>query len=172
VTRTFPVNGKFSTLQAELYDRVLTAQAAAIDACRPGASFNAPHDAALAVLVDGLLELGIMKGEREAILEDGSYRAFCPHKTSHWLGLDVHDVGDYRIDAAWRELEPGMVLTVEPGIYVPDLPQDPLLAAVAPRWRGLGIRIEDDVLITAHGPELLTDAPKTREDIERSMAAR
>jgi Xaa-Pro aminopeptidase len=172
VTRTFPVNGKFSTLQAELYDRVLTAQAAAIDACRPGASFNAPHDAALAVLVDGLLELGIMKGEREAILEDGSYRAFCPHKTSHWLGLDVHDVGDYRLDAAWRELEPGMVLTVEPGIYVPDLPQDPLLDAVAPRWRGLGIRIEDDVLITAHGPELLTDAPKTREDIERSMAAR
>lgn len=170
VTRTFPVGGTFSADQAALYEIVLAAQAAAIGACRPGESFNAPHEAALAVMVDGMLELGILAGERDGIIAEEQYRAVCPHKTSHWLGLDVHDVGDYRLDGDWRSLEPGMVLTVEPGIYIPDLPEDAVLGRVPARWRGLGIRIEDDVLITDDRPELLTDAPKSRSEIERAMA--
>ena len=118
--------------------------------------------------LEGLVGFGILEGEVDDIIEAEAYRAFCPHKTSHWLGLDVHDVGDYRLDGHWRDLEPGMVMTIEPGIYIPD---DEQSAGVEERWRGLGVRIEDDVLITADGHEVLTNAPKERAEIEACMAA-
>ena len=164
VTRTFPVNGRFTSRQRETYETVLAAQQAAIDACQVGAPFDAPHQAAVAVLSRGLLAMGLLEGAIEEILEQQRYLPFYPHKTSHWLGLDVHDVGDYRVDGSWRVFEPGMVLTVEPGLYFgPEAP--------AP-WRGMGIRIEDDVLITSDGPEVLTAAaPKTVDAIESLMAA-
>lgn len=167
ITRTFPANGKFSTAQAQIYDIVLAANIAAINACRPGASFNAPHDAALDVMVDGLVQLGFLSGDRQTLIDSEAYRVFCPHKTSHWLGLDVHDVGDYRIGGEWRELQPGMVLTIEPGIYIP---RSELTSHVPEVFRGLGIRIEDDILITADGNEVLTaEVPKSRDAIEALM---
>lgn len=170
VTRTFPVDGTFTSVQREIYDVVLRANLAAIDECRPGRPFNAPHEAAVRIMVCGLLSLGLMEGDAQRIIEEETYRAYCPHKTSHWLGIDVHDVGDYRIDDDWRDLEPGMVLTVEPGIYIPD---DVSTAHLRAAYRGVGVRIEDDVLVTKAGPEVLTDqAPKTPADIERLMAAR
>jgi len=169
VTRTFPVNGKFSEPQAALYDLVLRAQLAAIDACRAGNAFNIPHETAVGIMVDGLIEFGILEGERADVIEGERYKTFCPHKTSHWLGLDVHDVGDYRLDGHWRDLREGMVLTIEPGIYIPN---DEERAGIPERWRGLGVRIEDDVLITADGPEVLSKAPKQRSEIESCMAER
>ncbi len=168
VTRTFPVSGRFSRSQRLLYEIVLEANRVAIDTCRPGAAFMDPHDAAVAVMVDGLRELGLLEGDAAEIIESGAYRTFCPHNTSHWLGSDVHDVGDYRVDGAWRALEPGMVLTIEPGIYVPRHESTEHLPA---RFRGVGIRIEDDVLITRRGAEVLTaGAPKTVADVEAVMA--
>lgn len=164
VTRTFPVNGKFSATQRRLYEIVLQAQLAAIDAARPGAPFDAPHRTAIGVMVEGLIDIGVLDGERDELIESEAYRDYCMHKTSHWLGLDVHDVGDYKIGDAWRALEPGMVMTVEPGVYLPN-------DNTVPRgFRGLGIRIEDDVLITKSGNEVLTAAaPKTIDDIEATM---
>ena len=168
LTRTFPSNGKFSQAQKAIYDIVLAANLAAIDQCRPGNHFNAPHEAALRVMVEGLVALDLMFGEVQDILADESYKDFCPHKTSHWLGIDVHDVGDYRIDEQWRELQPGMMLTIEPGIY---LPMNDSTAHMAKKYRGIGVRIEDDVLITKSDPEVLTDAaPKQTQEIEAMMS--
>tara|TARA_A100001037_G_scaffold42772_2_gene33774 strand:+ start:9833 stop:11116 length:1284 start_codon:yes stop_codon:yes gene_type:complete len=167
VTRTFPVSGRFSKSQQALYEIVLEANRAGIDSCRPGATFSDPHVAAVSVMVQGLLDLKLLQGELTEILETDAYREFCPHNSSHWLGSDVHDVGDYRVDGAWRELEPGMVLTVEPGIYIRD---DASTGALAPRWRGIGIRVEDDVAITSEGHEVLSHAAKDVSDIQQLMA--
>ena len=166
LTRTFPVAGRFTDAQRELYEIVLHAQQQAIAACVAGASFNRPHEVALRAMIEGLTALGWLAGGPDEILEAESYLEFCPHRSSHWLGLDVHDVGDCRIDGEWRTLREGMVLTVEPGLYVP-----PALERVDARWRGIGIRIEDDVLIGADGPVVLTAAaPKEVADIEAVMA--
>jgi Xaa-Pro aminopeptidase len=168
ITRTFPVNGRFSHEQRALYDIVLAAQTAAIDEVRPGRSFDAYHEAAVRTIARGLIKLGLLEGSLEKNLREHAYRKFYMHKTGHWLGLDVHDVGDYRIDGEFRQLEPGMVVTVEPGIYVaPDLKKVPA------RWRGIGIRIEDDVVVTRGDPEILTnDVPRDPDAIEALMAAR
>ncbi len=169
VTRTFPVSGKYSAAQRAIYEIVLAANLAAIAECRPGRHFNAPHEAALKTMVQGLIDLKLLEGEVEAIIAAEGYRDFCPHKTSHWLGIDVHDVGDYRIDSSWRELEAGMVLTIEPGIYIPRNETTEHLPA---KFRGIGVRIEDDVLITRSGCEVLTAAvPKTIDEVEALMAA-
>lgn len=168
ITRTFPANGRFTEPQKVIYELVLAANRAAIEVCRPGAHFNDPHLAAVTVMVDGLLQLGIFDGDREEIIATESYRQFIPHKTSHWLGLDVHDVGDYRFEESWRELEPGMVLTIEPGIYIPRIDAN---AHVPPDYLGMGIRVEDDVLITKSGCEVLShDVPKSVAEIEALMA--
>jgi Xaa-Pro aminopeptidase len=162
ISRTFPVGGRWSREQRALYDVVLTAQLAAIDEVRPGRPFNAAHVAAVQVIAEGLCALGLLQEDADTAIATGSYRRFFPAKTGHWLGMDVHDVGDYRIDGEPRELEPGMVVTVEPGIYVP--PDD---RNVAERWRGIGIRIEDDVAVTRHGNDVLTAAvPKEPAAIE------
>ena len=165
ITRTFPVGGRFSKPQKQLYEIVLAAQLAAIDKVRPGNHWNEAHEAAIEVLVQGLVDLGILKGKVRALINTEKYLAYCPHRTGHWLGLDVHDVGDYKIDGEWRVLEPGMVLTVEPGLYIPSGDK-----TVARRWRGIGIRIEDDVLVTKSGPKVLTSAvPKEIDQIEALM---
>jgi len=168
VTRTFPVNGTFSTVQRALYDIVLAANEAAIEACRPGALFTHPHQVALEIMIDGLLSLGLLEGDLDEVLETETYRNFCPHGSSHWLGLDVHDVGDQRVDGEPRPLEPGMALTIEPGIYIPD---NEVMAGLPAKYRGIGIRVEDDVLITRDGHEVLTSAaPKSVQAIEATMA--
>ncbi|MDZ7668475.1 MAG: Xaa-Pro aminopeptidase [Gammaproteobacteria bacterium] len=169
VTRTFPVNGRFNRHQQALYEVVLEANRTAIAACRPGVPFTAPHEAAVRIMVEGLVGLKLLRGDVDEIIESGGHRRLCPHNTSHWLGSDVHDVGDYRVGGVPRQLEPGMVLTIEPGIYLPPDAEP----ALPPRWRGTGVRIEDDVLITSSGHELLTgDAPKTVADIHRHMKRR
>jgi Xaa-Pro aminopeptidase len=166
ITRTFPINGRFSATQKALYDIVLAAQLAAIDAVKPGATFNEPHEAAVRVISTGLKDLKLLKGSVDGLIEKGAYQKFFVHRTSHWLGLDVHDVGEYRLGDAWRVLEAGMVLTVEPGIYVP------AEKSIPKKWQGIGIRIEDDVLVTRAGHEVLTDdAPKHPEAIEDLMAS-
>ncbi|WP_213949358.1 aminopeptidase P N-terminal domain-containing protein [Luteibacter sp. dw_328] len=163
ITRTFPVGGRFTPAQRALYDIVHEAQLAAIDAVRPGLSFGAAHDAAVRVIAEGLCAVGILKGGADRAIAEGSYKTYFPSKTGHWLGLDVHDVGDYRIDGEPRVLEEGMVVTVEPGIYVP--PND---KAVDERWRGIGIRIEDDVAVTKGAPDVLTAmVPKSPGALER-----
>ncbi len=168
ITRTLPVNGRYNPAQRAVYELVLHAQQAAIDAVRPGASWIAPHEAAVEVLTEGLLQLGLLKGSLRECLKEQRYRRFYMHKTGHWLGLDVHDVGDYRIDGHYRQLEPGMVLTVEPGLYFP-----PGTRGVPARWQGIGIRIEDDVLVTADGADVLSaGVPKSIDEIEAAMAAR
>jgi Xaa-Pro aminopeptidase len=167
VTRSFPVGGRFSTAQRELYEVVLAANSAATAAAQPGNHWNDPHDAAVAAVTRGLKELGILSGRLPSLLKTQAYRPFFMHKTGHWLGIDVHDVGDYKVGDQWRLLEPGMVATIEPGIYVA-----PAARKVARRWRGIGIRIEDDVLITRRGPDVLTkELPRTVDEIELSMAA-
>ncbi|HEX5122315.1 MAG TPA: M24B family metallopeptidase, partial [Rhodanobacteraceae bacterium] len=167
ITRTFPVNGKFSPEQRALYDIVLAAQTAAIAEVRPGRSFDAYHEAAVRTITRGLIKLGLLEGSLEKNLREHAYRKFYMHKTGHWLGLDVHDVGDYRIDGEFRQLEAGMVVTVEPGIYV-----SPELRKVPARWRGIGIRIEDDVVVTRGEPEILTtDVPRDPDAIEALMAS-
>lgn len=153
VTRTFPVNGRFSKPQRELYDVVLAAQKAAIKKVKPGNHWNDPHHAAVRVLTKGLIELGLLKGTLAKLIKTEAYSKFYMHRTGHWLGMDVHDVGDYKIDGHWRLLEPGMVMTVEPGLYIA-----PDAKSVAKRWKGIGIRIEDDVLVTKDGHEVLTCA--------------
>lgn len=153
ITRTWPVGGRFSAAQRALYEVVLEAQCAAIDEVRIGRPFTAAHDAATRVVAGGLCALKLLAGDARAALQSGSYKRYFPHKTGHWLGLDVHDVGDYRVDDEPRVLEPGMVVTVEPGIYIP--PDD---TSVPVKWRGLGVRIEDDIAVTARGQEILTAA--------------
>lgn len=165
ITRTFPVNGKFSEPQKLIYELVLAAQAAAIKKIRPGARWNEPHEAAVKVLTKGLVELGLLSGSISKLIKDEAYKPFYMHKTGHWLGMDVHDVGDYQVDGEWRLFEPGMVLTVEPGLYIPHR-----CTEVESQWRGIGIRIEDDVLVVEKGCEVLTEAmPKSVEDIENLM---
>lgn len=167
ITRTFPVNGEFSESQLELYELVLQAQLAAIDAVQPGNHWNDPHEAAVKVLTKGLVKLGLLKGRPSQLIKDGEYRRFYMHRTGHWLGLDVHDVGDYKIEEQWRLFEPGMVLTVEPGLYIPAKSR-----GVPKRYWDTGIRIEDDVRVTRNGNEVLSAAlVKEPEDIERLMSA-
>ncbi len=162
ITRTWPVGGKFSREQRMLYEVALEAQAAAIDAVRVGAPWDAAHHAATLVIAEGLCALKLLRGSASAALRSGAYKKFFPHKTGHWIGLDVHDVGDYQVEGEPRLLESGMALTVEPGIYI--APED---TSVPPRWRGLGVRIEDDVVVGAHGPEVLTaKVPKAAKELE------
>ncbi|MES2826195.1 MAG: Xaa-Pro aminopeptidase [Pseudomonadota bacterium] len=166
ITRTFPVNGKFSPEQKALYEICLKAQLEAIAVAKPGNHWNDPHETTVRVITQGLVDIGLLEGDVKELIKTEAYKEFYMHRAGHWLGMDVHDVGDYKVGGEWRVLEPGMVLTVEPGIYVaPDNER------VAKKWRGIGIRIEDDVLITKEGNEVLTkDAPKTIEEIENLMA--
>lgn len=167
VTRTFPVNGRFSPEQLAIYNLVLAAHDATIAQVRAGNHWNQPHDASVRVITAGLVELGLLEGEVDELIETQAYRDFYMHRVGHWLGLDVHDVGDYRVGNEWRVLEAGMVLTVEPGIYIA-----PQATSVARKWRGIGVRIEDDVLVTREGCEILTEgAPRTAAEIEAVMAA-
>ncbi|MBE9515924.1 MAG: Xaa-Pro aminopeptidase [Proteobacteria bacterium] len=165
ITRTFPVNGKFSTEQKAIYDLVLAAHTAAIAEVIPGNHWNEPHERAVHVLAEGLRDLGLLNGSTDELIEQGHYKKFYMHRTGHWLGMDVHDVGDYKIDNIWRELEPGMVLTIEPGLYISGGDD-----SVDERWWNIGVRIEDDVLVTKEGCEVLTnDAPRTTDEIEALM---
>jgi Xaa-Pro aminopeptidase len=167
VTRTFPVNGRFTEPQRRIYELVLAAQDAAIARAKPGNHWNDPHQAAVSVLTKGLIKLGLLKGSAVKLIKDQAYRQFYMHRTGHWLGLDVHDVGDYKFDDQWRVLEPGMVMTIEPGLYIPAGSK-----GVKKTWWNIGVRIEDDVLITKEGNEVLTaDIPKTIDDIETLMNA-
>jgi len=168
ITRTFPISGRFSKEQRALHDLVGAAQAASMAQARVGIPYEAGHVAAVETLTEGLLKLGLLKGRLEKNLADGSYKRFYRHKTGHWLGLDVHDVGEYRIDGESRLLEPGMVFTIEPGLYVS--PDDTTVDA---KWRGIGIRTEDDVLVTQAGCEVLTGKlARSADEIEALMAAR
>jgi Xaa-Pro aminopeptidase len=168
VTRTFPVNGRFSAEQRALYEVVLAAQLAAIAHVKPGVSFVSVHETALAVLCEGFVRLGLLAGPATDAIANETYKRFYMHRTSHWLGLDVHDCGAYVRDNASRKLEPGMVLTVEPGTYV-SIDDE----TVEPRWRGIGIRIEDDVLVTPSGRDVLTAGiPKTIEEVEAACQGR
>ena len=164
ITRTFPVNGRFAGPQADIYDLVLDAQAAAISAVRPGANFADPHDAALKVLAQGMIDMKLLAGSLDAVIESESYKRFYMHRTSHWLGKDVHDAGEYKDGERWAPLVPGMVLTIEPGCYV--RPADDVPEAF---WN-IGVRIEDDAVVTEGGCEIITaSAPKTIADIEALM---
>jgi Xaa-Pro aminopeptidase len=164
ITRTFPVNGRYSGAQREVYELVLAAQRAAMDKVRAGNAWNEPHDAAVKVLAQGMLDLKLLPGSLDAVLEKEAYKRFYMHRTGHWLGLDVHDAGEYKRAGQWRALAPGMTLTVEPGLYIraaDDVPE---------RLRDIGVRIEDDVLVTQAGCEVLTaDAPKAVAEIEALM---
>ena len=165
ITRSFPVNGRFSEPQREIYELVLEAQLAAIDKVQVGNSWNAPHEAAVEVLTRGLLRLGLLEGKLKRLIKKGKYRRFYLHRTGHWLGMDVHDVGDYKIDDEWRTLQPGMVLTVEPGLYLPAGKRVPK------KYHDIGIRIEDDVVVTLDGPRVLSGGvPKDPGAIEALMA--
>lgn len=169
ITRTFPVNGRYSDEQKAIYEIVLEAQLAAIDVCKPGARFNEPHEASVRVITQGLKDLGLLEGQLHELIEKRAYFDFYMHRAGHWMGLDVHDVGDYKVDGTdsdWREFEPGMVTTIEPGIYI-----QPNNENVDKRWRGIGVRIEDDILICKEGYEVLTGGvPKTINDIEALMS--
>ena len=165
ITRTFPVNGKYTGEQKAIYELVLAAQIAAIDQVKPGRHWNDPHEAAVRVMVDGLLDLKLLKGKADDIIDKQEYRKYYMHRTGHWLGMDVHDVGDYKVDGIWRLLEPGLVLTVEPGLYISAGEKD-----VDERWWNIGVRIEDDVLVTRQGCDVLSkDAPKKVSEIESLM---
>ena len=167
ITRTFPANGRFTKEQRALHDLVGTAQSAALAQATPGVAYEAGHIAAVTTLTEGLLKLGLLKGTLEKNITDGHYKRFYRHKTGHWLGLDVHDVGDYRIDGESRLLEPGMVFTIEPGLYIPADDK-----SVHAKWRGIGIRIEDDVLVTRDGHRVLTDKlARSAHEIEELMAS-
>ena len=166
ITRTFPVNGKFSPEQKALYNIVLDAQLAAIDATRIGNHYKYPHEVAVKILTQGLVDLGLLSGNVNELVESEAFRQFFMHGTGHWLGMDVHDVGAYKIGEDWRAYEAGMVVTVEPGLYV--APDDETVDA---KWRGIGIRIEDDIVVTENGPLVLTkNVVKTIDDIESLMA--
>ncbi len=167
ITRTFPANGKFSKEQQALYEIVLESQYAAIKTIKPGSHWNTAHDTTVQVITQGLRDLGLLDGEVKELIETEAYKAFYMHRAGHWLGMDVHDVGDYKVGGEWRVLEEGMVMTVEPGIYV-----SPHNSNVARKWRGIGIRIEDDAVVTRKSCEVLTDGvPKTVADIEKLMKA-
>ena len=166
ITRTFPVNGKYNKAQRAVYEVVLEAQLAAIERVQPGKHWNEPHEAAVEVLTDGLIKLGILKGTKRTAIKNESYKRYYIHRTGHWLGMDVHDVGDYKVEDEWRVFEPGMVLTVEPGLYLPAT-----YSRLAKKWHNIGIRIEDDVLVTKDGCEVMTAAvPKHPDEVEAMMA--
>lgn len=165
VTRTYPVNGRFSGAQRALYEIVLAAQRAAIDAIRIGNHWDQPHMASVRTITQGLAELGLLRGEIDGLIESGAYRRFYMHRAGHWLGMDVHDVGDYRVHGQWRQLEAGMAMTVEPGVYIAADDR-----RVPEKFRGIGIRIEDDVALTKGGVQVLSAAaPKTIAEIEETM---
>lgn len=167
ITRTFPINGKFSAEQKALYEIVLAAQKEAMAVIMPGSHWNDPHEVSVRVITEGLAELGLLKGKVDELIESEAYKRFYMHRVGHWLGMDTHDVGDYKVGGQWRVLEPGMVMTVEPGIYV--APDDDSVPA---KWRGIGIRIEDNVAVTKEGCEELTlGVPKEVADIEALMAS-
>jgi Xaa-Pro aminopeptidase len=166
ITRCFPVNGRFSTAQRAIYELVLDAQLAAVEEVKPGNGWNAPHEAAVKVLTRSLVKLGLLKGRPATLIKDQAYRQFYMHRTGHWLGMDVHDVGDYKVGEEWRVLEPGMVLTVEPGLYIAAGSK-----GVARKWQNIGVRIEDDVLVTRDGNDVLSkNVPKAVEEIEVLMS--
>lgn len=167
VTRTYPVNGRFSSQQRDLYSIVLQAQLAGIHTVKPGIPWDSIQGAMVKVITEGLIDLGLLRGELSSLIEQGAYKQFYPHSSGHWLGLDVHDVGSYKLNGEWRPLQQGMVFTVEPGIYIA-----PTNDTVPESWRGIGIRIEDDVVVTAEGHSVLSAAvPKTINDIETCMAS-
>ena len=164
ITRSFPVNGRYSPAQRSAYEVVLAAQLAAIENCQVGKHWNQPHDAAVQIMTEGLVSLGLLQGDVKELVEKEAYKRFYMHSTGHWLGMDVHDVGAYKLNNVWRSFEPGMMLTVEPGLYI--MPAED----VDRKFWNIGIRIEDDVLITAQGPRVLThEAPKQIADIEALM---
>ena len=163
ITRTFPVNGRFSAAQKDAYELVLAAQEAAINEVRPGSHWNSPHEAAVRVLTQGMVDLKLLAGNVDGLIESNAYNRFYMHRTGHWLGMDVHDAGEYKIKGEWRPLVPGMTLTVEPGLYI--RPADDVPEAF---WN-IGIRIEDDVAVTESGCEVLTAPPKTVDEIEAWM---
>jgi Xaa-Pro aminopeptidase len=168
ITRTFPINGRFSPAQREAYDLVLEAHGAAIDKVTPGNHWNDPHDAAVKVLTKGLVGIGLLKGKPAKLIKDGEYRRFYMHRTGHWLGLDVHDVGHYRANGKWRVLKPGMAMTIEPGLYIPAKSR-----GVPKRWWNIGIRIEDNVQVTRNGHEVLSkDLLRDPDEIEAFMSSR
>ena len=165
ISRTFPVNGKFSKEQRALYSIVLEAQYAAIEQVKPGNHWNDPHEAAVEVITRGLVDVGLLKGNVNQLIEEQAYKRFYMHRTGHWLGMDVHDVGDYKVDDEWRVLEPGMVITVEPGIYVSEADD------IDKKWWNIGIRIEDDVMVTRDGHDVLSDGvPKQPDEVEALMS--
>jgi Xaa-Pro aminopeptidase len=165
ITRTFPVSGRFSEPQKQLYQLVLDAQTAAMEQIRPGVEWHKAHDASVEVLTKGLLSLGLLEGKVKTLIKKEKFKQFYMHRIGHWLGMDVHDVGDYKVDQKWRLLEPGMVLTIEPGLYIPSD-----CKTVDEKWRGIGIRIEDDLFVTEQGHEVLTrGVPKTILEIEALM---
>jgi len=165
ITRTFPVNGEYSKEQKQIYEMVLAANEEAIKQVKPGNHWNDPHDVAVEILTEGMVSLGILKGTVKSNIKDESYKKYFMHRTGHWIGMDVHDVGDYKLDGEWRKLEPGMVTTIEPGLYFQ--PQHGLQK----KWWNIGVRIEDDVLVTKEGNEVFSnDAPKTVDEIEALMA--
>ena len=165
ITRTFPVNGRFSKEQREVYEIVLESQLAAIDAVRPGNHWNEPHEAAVKIMTEGLVSLGLLNGRTRSLIKDQAYSKYYMHRTGHWLGMDVHDVGDYKLEGEWRLLEPGMVLTIEPGLYLQSH------RGLAKKWWNIGIRIEDDVLVTKDGHDVLSkDIVKSIDEIEELMA--
>jgi Xaa-Pro aminopeptidase len=167
ITRTFPVCGRFTKAQQQLYQLVLDAQLSSIEQVKPGLPWNLAHETAVDVLTKGLVKLGLLKGKVSKLIKDDVYKQFFMHRIGHWLGMDVHDVGDYKVDGQWRILEPGMVLTIEPGLYIP-----PDCKKIDKKWCGIGIRIEDDVLVTQDGCEVLTaSVPKTIAEIESIMQA-
>ena len=167
VTRTLPVGGRYNRRQRAIYEIVLEAQKAAISKVRAGAHWNEPHEAAVRAITQGLVRIGLLKGRVPKLIKDGAYRQFFMHRTGHWLGMDVHDVGEYKVADQWRLLEPGMVTTIEPGIYIA-----PGAKGVRREWRGIGVRIEDDVVVTEGEPEVLTAGmPTDPDEIERLMAA-
>ena len=165
ITRSFPISGEFSREQALIYELVLAAQTAAIAQVKPGKHWNDPHEAAIAVITDGLIELGILRGTRKKLINEEAFTRYYMHRTGHWLGMDVHDVGEYKLDGEWRTLEPGMILTIEPGLYFQPA------RGLAKKWWNIGIRIEDDVLVTRTGHDVLSKhIPKDLAEIERLMA--
>ena len=165
VTRTFPVNGSFTEEQKQIYSVVLEAHRQSMDQLKPGNKWNLAHEKSVEVIVEGLIDLGIIKSNKQKAIESGEYSKFYMHRIGHWLGMDVHDVGSYKQDGDWRDLEEGMVMTIEPGIYILDSLED-----VDDKWKGIGVRIEDDVLVTKNGFEVLTpDVPRSIEDVENTV---
>ena len=166
ITRTWPVNGKYSPEQKAIYELVLASQEAAFAEIAPNKHWNQAHEATVRVITAGLVKLGLLQGDVDELIASEAYKAFYMHRAGHWLGMDVHDVGEYKVGGEWRVLEVGMALTVEPGIYIA-----PDNQSVAKKWRGIGVRIEDDVVVTRTGCEILTGGvPKTVSEIEALMA--